>query len=130
MTDAVPARKFLSEFAVSVFSSRWIMIPPSELMRDDGELDAKSAAVAERCHIYLICRRPATSYDPDNFRFDGKKINGKLLYKLSGNQQELSFDIPFELRDGTTQVRLSAYPHRSINPVCQAENVFGMCLLP
>lgn len=114
MSDVVPPRKFMSEFAVSVVSARWLMIPPSELTRDDGEMDAESAKIAEHCHIYLICRRPALSYDPDSFKFDGKSVGGKLIYKIGGKSQELPFNIPFELRDGTTQVRLSPYPHRSI----------------
>jgi hypothetical protein len=49
MSDTVPQRKFMSEFAVGVVSARWTMIPPSELMRDDGKLAAESAKVAEHC---------------------------------------------------------------------------------
>src|SRR3954453_7156721 len=108
MTDTAPARKFMSEFAVSLFSARWIMIPPSELMRDDGQIDPEAAKVAEVCHIYLICRRPATSYDPFSFKFTGNRISGKLVYKIAGKPHELPFDIPFELRDGATAVNLSA----------------------
>jgi hypothetical protein len=90
------------------------MIPPSELTRDDGEIDPKSAQVAEVCHIYLICRRPATSYDPDSFKFDGSRISGKLVYKIEGKSQELPFDVPFQLLDGAVSVQVSAYPHRSV----------------
>jgi len=114
MTDAGAPRKFMSEFAVNLPSARWLMIPPSELMRDDGEIDPEVAKLADVCHIYLICRRPATSYDPDGFKFDGKRISGKLVYKIAGKPHELPFDIPFKLADGASTVKLSAYPHRSI----------------
>lgn len=108
-----PPRKFLSEFAVNLLSARWIMVTPSDLM-SGGEINQQSAEVAQHCHIYLICRRPAVGYDPDSFRFDGARIEGRLNYKAAGQTESLPFGIPFELVDGATAVRLSSYPHRDI----------------
>lgn len=113
MTNTTPARKFLSEFAVNLCSARWIIVTPSDLM-SGGKIDAEAAEIVEACHIYLICRRPATSYDPNTFAFDGAKLTGKLNYKIDGKSHELPFDVPFELTDGATTVRLSPYPHRDI----------------
>lgn len=113
MSEPAPPRKFLSEFAVSLCSARWIMVTPSDLMAG-GEIDPRSAEIVEHCHIYLICRRPATAYDPDSFKFNGHNISGKLNYKVGGKAHNLPFDIPFELRDGATTARLSPYPHKDI----------------
>jgi hypothetical protein len=112
MIDPAP-RKFLSEFAVNLYSARWIMVTPSDLMAG-GEIDADTAELVERCHICLICRRPSFSYDPASFKFDDGKLSGKLVYKVGGKRHELSYALPFKLADGATMVRLSSYPHKDI----------------
>ncbi len=122
MTE-VPPRKFLSEFAVSLFSARWLMVTPSDLMKG-GEVSQEAAEVAQRCHIYLICRRPAQFYDPKNFKYDGGKVSGTLAYKIAGRTEELYFELPFEPSDGATTVRLSDYPHREIE-ACSSD---GECI--
>jgi hypothetical protein len=103
----------MSEHAVNLYSARWIVVTPSDLVAG-GEMDQVSAKVADHCHIYLICRRPACSYDPDKFKFDGKRLSGTLVYKVGGKSHDVPFDIPFELLDGATSVKLASYPHRVV----------------
>lgn len=113
MTAEPPPRKFMSEFAVNLYSARWIMVSPSELM-SGGEINSEAAEVLQRCHIYLICRRPGTAYDPQSFKFDGQKITGRLTYKIAGKSRDIGFEFPFKLLDGATNIRVSSYPHREI----------------
>lgn len=72
------SRKFLSEFALNLPSARWLLITPTELV-SGKEYDAEHLAVSNKCHIYLICRKPSASYDSKNFSFDGSRVKGKLL---------------------------------------------------
>jgi hypothetical protein len=103
----------MSEHAVSLYSARWIGVTPSDLT-GGGEMDKISAEIAERCHIYLVCRRPACSFDPSTFKYDGKNLIGTLVYKLAGETHAVPFDYPFKLLDGATSVRLAPYPHREV----------------
>jgi hypothetical protein len=108
-----PPRKYLSEFAVNLYSARWLMVTPSELM-SGGTPPADAAELVQRCHIYLICRRPGTVYDPATFKFDGQAVSGHLIYKIAGKSHSVEFQFPFQLVDGATSVRVSPYPHRDI----------------
>jgi hypothetical protein len=110
---ATPARKHLSEFVVSLYSARWLATTPSELM-SDNEMSTQQAELASRCHIYLVCRRPASSYDPGSVSFSGSRLRGRLLYRQEGKDTFLSFDIEFFLVDGAKSIRVSSYPHRSV----------------
>jgi hypothetical protein len=46
-------RKYLSEFAVNLYSARWLMVTPSEIM-SGGSIPADASELVQRCHIYLI----------------------------------------------------------------------------
>jgi hypothetical protein len=108
-----PKRKFLSEFAVSLFSSRFLMIPASEV-GTDGELGTLEAEIAARSHIYLICKRPGFTYCPETFSYAEGTLSGKLQYKVRGKSKNIEFSIPFPLVDGAVSVGVSPYPHREI----------------
>jgi hypothetical protein len=108
-----PARKYLSEFAVSLCSARWVATTPSELM-SGNEMSADQAELSGHCHIYLVCRRPASSYDPKSVSFDDSRLKGRLLYRREGKESSLPFDVEFSLLDGAESVRVSSYPHRDV----------------
>lgn len=114
MNNTSAPRKFLSEHAVNLYSARWMIITPSDLMAG-GEMSQEVKDVSERSHIYLICRRPVCSYDPETFKHEGNELNGKLIYKIDGKSHEFAFSFPFELVDGATRLELSAYPHRDVD---------------
>lgn len=109
----VGERKYLSEFAVSLFSGGVMVLSASEL-HSSGEMPAEGQELADVCHIYLICRIPALSFDPKTFEYNGENISGHLLYRTSGEEQFIPFDVPFPLLDGATGIRISEYPHREI----------------
>lgn len=108
-----PPRKFMSEFAVHLYSKSFIVVTPSELMAG-GTMTLEAQELAQQCHIYLICRRPGTSYDPAALKFDGRQVSGQLIYKVAGASHPVNFAFPFQLLDGATGIRASPYPHRDI----------------
>ncbi len=109
-----PNRKFLSEHAVNLYTARWIGIAAHQL-NSDGEMDAESADVSKQCHIYLICRKPASSVDPASFSYRDGVLRGNLIYRLNGFQKVLPFESPFNLSDRAVRVAVSPYPHREIH---------------
>lgn len=111
--NAEPKRKYLSEFAVNLFSGRWLMLHSSQV-NSGGTMDAESAEVSANCHIYAICQRPAFSFDPNSFKFEDGEISGNLIYRIKGNSVAVSFKRPFPLYDGAVTVECSAYPHREL----------------
>jgi hypothetical protein len=88
-------------------------VTPAELM-SGGTIPAHAVELVQRCHIYLICRRPGTVYDPDTFRFNGQTVSGHLIYKIAGQSRNVEFEFPFQLVDGATSVRVAPYPYRDI----------------
>lgn len=108
-----PKKKFLSEFAVSLFSARWIMTSASQFM-SGGKMDEQVQEIADRCHIYIIGKTPIISYCNKSFRYEDDTLSGKIIYRINGEPREKEFSTHFPLLDGATKVILSDYPHRDI----------------
>jgi len=106
-------REYLSEFAVGMYTARWIMIPSSEI-NTDKEIPLKVQEVLDVCHIYIISKIPSLSFCKDTFEYKDETITGNLLYKINGEKRELSFKQNFPLLDNATGVKVSKYPHREI----------------
>lgn len=107
------SKKFLSEFAVNLYSAGWLLFPAHQL-RADGEMGVEEAELSKKCHIYLVCERPAIQFDPEVFVYSDGMISGKLLYRKQGVIQRESFCKEFPLLGDAVGVRLSQYPHREI----------------
>lgn len=107
-------RKYLSEFAVNLCSARWLMTAASQL-GSDRTMSANNKEISDNCHIYLICRHPATSYVKELFRYSNDHIEGSITYRIKGKSKEIDFSIKFPLVDGATEISLSDYPHREIH---------------
>lgn len=103
----------MSSFAVNLVSGRWLCTSASQLM-SDNTLGLEEAKLAENCHIYLVCERPAVNFDPTDFKFENGSISGSLVYKKDGQEHKEPFENPFPLKDGAVRVALSPYPHREI----------------
>lgn len=108
-----PDRKYLSEYALHLCSARRLMLPADQL-HADGQMDALTAEISQACHIYVVCRRPVCSFDPETFSFDGQRTTGKLIYRIAGEIKEAPFELPLELLDGASSIRVSPYPHREV----------------
>lgn len=116
-------RKFLSEFAVNLFSARWLLMPATQISAD-GEMKQEEAEVSRKCHIYLVCERPAVVFDQQDFSYSNGEISGSLVYKIDGVEHREPFRRPFPLLDGAVELKLSAYPYREI----QALTAGGECV--
>jgi hypothetical protein len=79
-----PKRKYLSEFAVSLFSSNWAMIPSNQIA-SGGEIDSEGADLLAKCHIYVICKRPALSFSTQDFSYRDGVISGHLVFRKQGS---------------------------------------------
>lgn len=118
-----PQRKFLSEFAVNLFTSRWLLIPSNQIT-SDGVMATDAAEVSKNFHIYLICERPALSFEKSTFAYNGEKLTGNLIHKVEGVEHKTPFEQEFPLLDGAVELRLSQYPYREV----QTYNKQGECV--
>ena len=107
-------RKYLSEFAVNLFSARWLMTSASQLM-SGGKMDEEQQDVVNNSHIYVICHRPMISFSKNSFKYENGKIIGHVNYKINGELRERPFSQEFHLPDGAIEVKLSNYPHRELS---------------
>jgi len=113
---------YLSEFAVSLYSARWLMTSASQLMTGKT-MSAEEQEVANNSHIYLICKSPVISFAKDSFKYEGGVLSGDINYRIEGVLREKGFSFKFPLLDGATEVRLSNYPHREILTVDSEGNI-------
>ena len=116
-------RKFLSEFGINLCSARWLLMPATQLS-SDGVMGEEELKISKNCHIYLICERPAISFDKNDFAYDGKTISGSIIYKIDGVEFREKFTQEFPLLDDAIRLELSKYPHREI----QTFNESGECI--
>jgi hypothetical protein len=115
-------RKFLSEFAVNLFSARWLLIPSSQIGLD-GNMGGEEEDASSNCHIYLICQYPAASFDKESFEYRNGCVSGKVIYRVEGKSSAFDFRSEYPLLDDATQVQLSRYPHREIHSLNAAGEV-------
>ena len=114
-------KKYLSEFAVNLFSSRWLMTSASQFMTG-GTMGGQEKEVANNCHIYLIGKTPIVSYSKESFKYEEGVLSGKINYRIEGELREKDFSFEFPLLDGATKVILSKYPHREIITLDKNDN--------
>lgn len=106
-------KKYLSEFAVNLFSTRWLMVSASQFMTG-GTMAKEEQEVANNCHIYLIGKTPIMSYCNKSFKYEDGIVSGKIIYRIEGKVREKDFKLDFPLVDGAKKVSLSKYPYREI----------------
>jgi hypothetical protein len=108
------SKKITSEFAVNLISARWLCTSASQLM-SDNIMGSAELEVSKKCHIYLVCERPAIRFDPNDFKFENETISGNVVYRVNGEEYRDTFENSFPLKDGAVRVALSPYPHREIH---------------
>jgi hypothetical protein len=107
-------RKFISEFALNMYSARWIMLPASELA-SGKEPDSLQQEILNASHIYLICKHPSCYFAWNTFRFEDGTITVRTRFKVRGEERQSEFTFPFPGGDEATGARLSDYPHRELH---------------
>lgn len=106
-------RIYLSEYAVSLFTARWLMTSASQLM-SGGKTSSEQQEIIDNTHIYIISKLPSISFCPDSFQHKNGLISGKLIYKVKGELHEIDFSTDFQLSEEATEIKVSSYPHREL----------------
>ncbi len=112
-------RKNLSEFAVNICSSSFLMIPAKELLSDKSfaEGDTASKQIVNNSHIYLICKIPSFRYDNTSIDYSNGILSGNVCYKIKGDEKLIPFKQKYPLLDGGVKVKLSEYPYRELHTI-------------
>lgn len=95
-------RKFISEFGLNMVSGY------SFLLQQDGLERVAESGIDP--HIYLICRRPRITLDPDSITFTQDRVKGRFQKQIRNDR----IDIPFEVenRFGTSDLIVDCtYPN-------------------
>lgn len=106
-------RKYRTETILSFFTSDVVLVPPDQLHVPERKIPANLKRRLKHCHIYIIGRRAALSFDPGDFSWDGEYARGKLLRKVGGVTN--SSDYKFRLGLAAAgEIKVGAYPHRTL----------------
>ena len=90
---------YLSEFAVNLFSARWLITSANQFM-SGGTMGAEEQDVANSCHIYLICKSPVVSFSKDSLKYENGNLSVKVNYRVEGEIRERSFHSIFRCLTG------------------------------
>lgn len=105
-------KKYLSDFAVNLFSARWLLTPAHQLMSGGTIIDSTEQEVADNSHIYIISKSPAISFSEKSFKYENGVVSGHINYHVEGHIKEKEFSFKFPLLDGAVGLKLSKYPYR------------------
>lgn len=87
---------------------------PADQVQSDGEMGAKEEEISKSCHIYLICKRPATYFVKDSLVYKDNNLSVTVGYKINGEEHTFQYEGEFPLLDGAVSLAISDYPHREI----------------
>ena len=87
---------------------------PADQVQADSEMRSDGLELSKQCHIYLICRRPATYFVKDSLHYDGEVLSVTVAYKINGEENTFQYEGKFPLLDGAVDLAISNYPHREI----------------
>lgn len=99
-------RKYTSEFALNAESQLILVLQYEDL----GRLAEFAPAEEYPCHIYLICRRPRITLDPDNFAVTPSVISGRFRIQRGPTHDEVAFALGNQIGRDDLQLECS-YPH-------------------
>ncbi len=89
------------------------MITPEQL-HSDGKMSARDQAISDKCHIYMICKRPKAICSPETPTVQNGYIVGEVNSRVNGEQIKSSYKFPFYFEEEEKNLTVSAYPHREI----------------
>ena len=98
--------KPLSGLSVHLRSWGAMALPAGEI-RPGMDFGEKMNRVLADSHIYLVCRRPAFSFDPDTFFWSENRVGGHLLCKANGVAKSFPFAFGIPLQDSEVTVELA-----------------------
>ncbi len=108
--------KLLSVFSVHLRSWGAMALPVREI-RLDMNFGEKMNRVLSRSHIYLLCKRPAFSFDPGTFSWSGNQVNGDLVCKVKGVTKSFpfAFGLPLQKNEATVVLTPSHHEIHTLN---------------
>lgn len=110
-------RKHPTEFGIIMGLTHTMVLQQDELKRV-AEFDYFDSN--HPCHIYLICRRPRISIDPENFLVNSEKLEVSFKIQVKDKFRKLRIDIPNGF--GTTDIKLiTEYPYNSFQLLIEGE---------
>lgn len=80
--------------------------------------------VLTKSHIFLLCRRPAFSFNPDTFSWSDGRVSGDLVCIADGVKKSFSFAFDWPLNAEEKEISMSPYPH---DELCTF-NAAGECI--
>ena len=106
-------RKYLSDFAIDLYSNRWLLFPVTQLL-GDATMSPIEKEISDNSHIYMIIKIPKFSFCPNTFNYKNHMISGNLKYRIKGIEYSLAFQNSFPLSDNAINLKLDDYPYREI----------------
>jgi hypothetical protein len=105
--------KALSEFSVHLRSWGAMTLPASQV-RPNMDFGEKMNRVLSDAHIYVLCKRPVFSFDPDAFSWSQNRASCNLVCKVKGVSKFIPFEFNLPLKENETTVELAPAPHQEI----------------
>jgi hypothetical protein len=105
-------RKNITEYALSYMNSWTSMMTAYQIMSDWKVVNDQDQL--DKCHIYIIAKRPNAYFIPDSLKHDAGHLSCKIGYKIEGEEFFLELkNYPFEFLDGAIELRCD-YPFREL----------------
>lgn len=109
---SLPPRKYFSEITLVLNTRNALAIQPDQLV-SGKEIPKEAAAIIEKCHIYLICRRPGLTFCPHDFEYGAPFSKGTFVRKIDGVEERHSFAFPM-INAAGGDVSVGTYPHKEV----------------
>lgn len=103
-------RKHVTELTINFVSKTAMTLHAADIGRLEQE-PAELVQAAERCHIYLIAKRPRVWFVPDSLVVTSQRTTGRLAYSRQGQISEVNFVMEGALPEWCDAVSIDGYPH-------------------
>jgi hypothetical protein len=110
---SLSTRKYLTEFALNIYSSEPVMLSPADLdnLANESE-EAKSQL--KNSNVYLILKRPRISFIPDTLTIKDREVIGDLAVQLEDKTMTFPFRLDGKLPEEITSAVSLKYPYTKL----------------
>lgn len=126
----LPTPKYSAEFFLEFRSMDRFIYRVSDLYRLDELASSDLLDRVDKCHIYLLGKRPRLTVVPDSIKVAGGVVWLKVEYKLGAVTHQSDIGIPLSAFEPEEVIfEPSPYPHRELVTRNSAGDVLGYTLL-